>query len=348
MRRDKADYSLLLEAPTTVSPWRLFAHDEWRATAQTVVNIGTMLENDGFGNTSQAPRVSVNYHLTPQQTVRLGWSTATRSPAMSEALIKADNTVLGGMYVQPLVPLQPEHIETREIGYLGEFRSIALTLDVRLYQERVRDQIWYDKWVIVTPDIDFSPDSFKNLFSAEFKGLEVTLKHQWDEGRSFVVGNYAYQEASAGLSGMPTQYDSTVSGYKGPSDLTGFPTWGALLHQFYQQEYFNSYPEFTPKHSLSLLLSQDLGSGWRLGGGYYYRGQVRVGDVSSDVTPETAMHRLDLNLSKSFKLDKGTRAEATLVVQNASQDAYTKYGTVNAAAEMPFVRRAWLGVNFSF
>ena len=348
MRRDTADYALFLETPTTVSPWRLFAHDEWRATPQTVFNLGTMLENDGFGNTSHSPRVSVNYHLTPQHTLRLGLSTATRSPAMSEAVIKASNTVLGGRYVQPLIPLKPERIETREIGYLAEFRSLALTLDVRLYQERVKDQIWYDKWVVVTPNIDDSPDSFKNLFSADYRGLEVTLKHHWNEGRSFLVGNYAYQEASAGLSALPTQYNSTASGFAGPSSLIGFPTWGALQHAFYEQEYFAAYPEFTPRHSLSLLLSQALGDSWRLGAGYYYRNQVRVGDVSSDVTPETPMHRLDLNLTKSFKLDRGTRAEVTLVVQNATQDDYTKYGTVNAVAEVAFVRRAWLGATLSF
>ncbi len=348
VRRDKADYSLLLEAPTTVTPWRVFAHDEWRATPQTLFNLGAMLESDGFGNTSISPRASVNYHLTPQQTLRLGWSTATRSPAMSEAVIKADNNVLGGMYVQPLLPLKPERIESREIGYLGEFRALALTLDVRLYQERVKDQIWYDKWVIVTPNIDDSPDSFKNLFSSEYKGLEVTVKHQWDEGRSYFVGSYAYQEATAGLSALPTQYDSTVSGFRGPSSLTRFPTWGTLLQTYYAQEYFAAYAEFTPQHSMSLLVSQDLGHSWRLGAGYYYRSQMRVGDVSSDVTPETAMHRLDLNLSKSFKLNQGRRADVTLVVQNATQSEYTKYGTVNAAAEMPFVRRAWLGATFSF
>ena len=348
MRRDKADYSLLLEAPTTVNPWRIFAHDEWRATPQTVFNLGSMLENDGFGNTSHSPRVSVNYHLTPQQTLRLGLSTATRSPAMSEAMIKASNTVLGGMYVQPLLPLKPERIESREIGYLAEFRALALTLDVRLYEERVKDQIWYDKWVIVTPNIDDSPDSFKNLFSAEFKGLEITLKHQWNEGRSFLVGNYAYQESSAGLSAMPTQYNSTAAGFTGPSSYARFPSWGALTQAYYAQEYFAAYPEFTPRHSASLLLSQDLGDSWRLGAGYYYRSQVRVGDVSSDVTPETAMHRLDLNLSKSFKLRNGTRAEVMLVVQNALQGDYTKYGTVNAVAEVPFVRRAWLRASFGF
>ena len=347
-RMDKADYALFLAAPTQVSPWRVFAHDEWRATPQTVFNLGAMLESDGFGNTSSSPRASVNYHLTPQQTLRLGWSTATRSPAMSEAVIRADNNVLGGMFVQPLELLRPERIESREIGYLGEFRSLALTVDVRLYQERVKDQIWYDKWVIVTPNIDASPDSFKNLISSEYKGLEVTVKHQWDEGRSFLVGSYAYQEAEAGLSALPTQYNSTVSGFAGPSSLTGFPSWGALLQAFYTQEYFAAYPEFTPQHSMSLLASQDLGSNWRLGARYYYRSQMRVGDVSSDVTPETAMQRLDLNLSKSFKLDKGRRAELTLVVQNATQSEYTKYGTVNAAAEMPFVRRAWLGATFSF
>ena len=341
MRRDFADYSQFLDRPATVSPWRIFAHDEWRITQAAVLNFGTMYENDALGNTSNSPRATLNYHLTPQHTVRFGISTATRSPVMAEAFIKANNTVWGGTYVAPITPLVPEQIESREIGYMGEFRELALTLDVRLYQERVKGLIWWDKLVLITADPNNSPDSFKNLFSTEYTGADATVKYFWNEARSFMMASYAFQQASAGLSAIPTQYFSSAP--CATSDhCNGFATWGSRVQGFYQSEYLNQYSQTVPTHSLSLLVSQTLADTWQLSGGYYYRTKVRVGDVSPDVTPEFTMRRLDLRLAKTFKFEHGRDAEVALVVQNATQDDYTKYGTVNAVAEVVFTRRGWL------
>lgn len=339
VRRDYADYSVFLEEPTSVKVWRVFAHDEWRINESAILNLGAMHENDGLGNANTSPRMSLNYHLSPAHTVRLGWSTATRSPVMVEAFIKANNTVLGGRYVRPLQPLTPERIESREIGYLGEFQGSNMSLDLRLYQERLWDQIWWDRYVMVTPDFreKTSPDSFKNLFSTEYLGLEATLKKHWDAGHSFVAASYTFQQATAGLSSAPTQYYSAAP-------FEGGLTWGQALQRYYQSEYLNLYPETVPKHSLSLLVSQALPNRWHVGGGYYFRTQVRVGDVGADVTPETLMRRLDLRATKSFKLSGGGVAELSMVVQNATQEDYTKYGTVNAVAELQFARRAWLGL----
>ena len=175
-RRDYADYSIFLEEPTTVNVWRLFLHDEWRINDKVIANLGLMHESDGVGNTNNSPRVSLNYHLTPKHTVRFAWSAATRSPVMIETYIRANNTVLGGLFVRPLTQLTPEKIESYELGYLGEFPGIHTSLEVRLYQERLTDQIWYDKFVVITPNPydRSSPDSFKNLFGTEFKGVELT------------------------------------------------------------------------------------------------------------------------------------------------------------------------------
>jgi hypothetical protein len=75
---------------------------------------------------------------------------------------------------------------------------------------------------------------------------------------------------------------------------------------------------------------------------------VRVLNVAPEVTPELAMARLDLRLANSFKLDSGLRAELAFVVQNATRDDYTKYGTSPQVANVLFSRRSWLTGTVNF
>jgi hypothetical protein len=114
------------------------------------------------------------------------------------------------------------------------------------------------------------------------------------------------------------------------------------VQNFYNQEYLGLFPESVPVNSGSVLLSLALADAWRLSAGYYFRDQVRIMDVSTDVTPEYAMHRIDVRLAKSFTFERNRNAEIALVVQNVNQGKYTKYGTVNRVGEVPFTRRAWL------
>jgi len=334
-RSDHADYPLYLGRPYTVNSWQIFAHDEWRITPSAVLNIGTMFEDNGMGSTNNSPRAALNYHFTPQHTVRVGISTATRSPAMGEVYMDAQNTILGGAYVQPLTPLKPEKIVSREVGYLGEFPSLGLSLDARAYVDRVTDMIFVDKYPMLTP-----ADSFKNMFTAEYKGVEATLKYQWNERRSFLLANYAHQRASISFDSYPTQYFSTVP--------YGGATVGDLIRGFYQTELLDQFSQIVPTDSASLLLSHRFADSWQFSAGYYWRMPVRVSTVSPDVTRENTMQRLDLRIARTFKFDQGRNAELALVVQNATQNNYTKYGVVNEAANVLFTRRGWLAVTLNF
>lgn len=333
LRRDYADYQLFLGQPYTVNPWQVFAHEEWRITQAMVLNIGTMFENNGMGSRDNSPRASLNYHLTPQHTLRIGVSTATRSPVMSEAFIAANNTIWGGAYVPPVIPLEPEKVLSKEIGYLGEFQSLDMTVDARVYVDKVSGLIWWDKYV-TDGNTSTAPDSYKNLLSAEYLGVDATVKYHWDEGRSFLAFNYAYQEASAKLDGIPTQYYN--------------PTFGAAIRRFYQTEYIDQFSQTVPTNSGSLLLSQALANNWQISAGYYLREPVRISDVSPDVTRENWMQRLDVRLAKTVKFDQGQSANFALVVQNATQEKYTKYGTVPAVAEVYYQPRAWLTASLNF
>jgi iron complex outermembrane receptor protein len=337
-RRDYADYPLFLGRSYTLNLWNVFAHDEWRINQATVLNVGTMFEDDGMGNQNNSPRASLNYHLTPEHSVRLGLSTATRSPVMAEAYMDANNTLLGGAFAPPLAPLTPEKILSKEVGYTGEFRSLGLTVDGRAYIEQISDMIFLDKFV--GPAYQ---DSFKNLLSAEYRGVETTLKYRWDENHSWLSANYSYQESSINFSAYPTQY------FNPSADPTGqYSTAGALVQNWYRTDLLGIFPQAIPKNSASLLLSQRLGDSWQLGAGYYWREAIRVGNVGADVTPETMMHRLDLRIAKSFKFGAKNTAEVAAVVQNASQDGYTNYGTVNATANVLFARRGWLTATINF
>jgi hypothetical protein len=60
------------------------------------------------------------------------------------------------------------------------------------------------------------------------------------------------------------------------------------------------------------------------------------------------MRRLDLRLAKTFRFDRGRSAELALVVQNATQNNYTKYGVVNEIANVLYSRRGWLTVTLNF
>ena len=330
VRSDYADFPLLFAHPYTVSSWQFFIHDEWRLRDAAVFNVGAMLEDDGMGNRSTSPRASLNVHLSPEHTLRFGVSTATRSPVMSEAFIAADNTIWGGAYVPPVIPLTPERVVSREIGYIGEFRDLGLSIEARAYAESVRNLIWWDKCAALSP----CADGFGNLLAAEYRGVEVTAKFRWDEGRSFLVANYARQQASASLDSFPTQYFD--------------PGIGDLVKAYYSNEYLALFPESVPSNSGSILLSLALTDSWRVSTGYYFRDQVRIMDVSSDVTPEYSMHRIDLRLSKVFKFEQGRSAEVAIVVQNVNKDDYTKYGTVNRVAEVPYTQRAWLTAALHF
>jgi iron complex outermembrane receptor protein len=314
--------------------WRIFAHDEWRISPKAIFNLGTMFEDDGMGYQSNSPRASLNYHLTPLHTLRIGISTATRSPAMMEANIDASTPLFGGAYGPPVTPLAPEEIISREIGYIGEFPSLGLTLDTRAYIDHVNDMILVDKCV---DGNNCNVDSWKNMGYADFKGFDATLKLFWNEKHSSLTANYAYQRATMGLASLPTSWNNTVAD-------TGLGS----VQAFYQSQFIGLFPQTVDSNSGSLLLSQRIADSWQLSAGYYFRAPVRVLDVSTDVTPESQISRLDMRLAKTFKLENSRSVEVAAIVQNATQDVYTKYDTLNAEVNVVFTRRGWLTATLNF
>jgi outer membrane receptor protein involved in Fe transport len=159
----------------------------------------------------------MNYHVLPQHTLRAAVSSATRNPVMAELyLTTAKDAYWRDAYVPPAEDLRPEKIRSRELGYIGQFGSYSV--DGRIYHEKVRDIIMVDGYADISDPSD-PKFSFKNLFEATFRGLDLSANYRWEDGR--VTVNYSRQSADCAFSSYPTQYFHPVVGPLSPQFMIG-------------------------------------------------------------------------------------------------------------------------------
>lgn len=127
---------------------RVFGHVEWRPVSSWTLNGGVMVEHNDLTGTDAAPRVSATWHFLPRHSLRVGLSQAQRTPTLLE--YAADYKIILNLRGGGVLPFQwylttqppaAERITTREMAYLGAWPGIGLNLDVRLYEDRIRDII---------------------------------------------------------------------------------------------------------------------------------------------------------------------------------------------------------------
>ena len=179
---------------------RLFGNVEWRAAPTVLVNAGALAEHDSVSGDTLAPRLMVNWHMTPTQTWRAGISNAFRPPSTYENFAHVryvwndpvkpfgydrsiDQTLARGTG-----KLGPEGVLSREFGYLGEFPKIRLNLDVRVFHEQINDFIRQINGSAVR--------TYANNESFVVKGWEYQLKWQPWQGAQ-LIANQTYTHISS-------------------------------------------------------------------------------------------------------------------------------------------------------
>lgn len=317
-RRDTAVDPISFNRPQALSLFQLFAHDELRFTPSLLANLGAMFEDDGMGHRNWSPRATLNYHVAPEHTLRAGTSIAYRSPVLFEQYSNTSYVV--SRPFKNVRSLKPEKILSKEIGYLGEFKEARVSLDARIYQDKISDYIFLDPYVSPVPALTFG---FANLLSESHTGFESTLKYHWSE-RSSMVLNYAHQRVSCAATGTMT--------------LIAFVP---RLHA-----YIDQCPLLVPADSGSVLLIEQLTPRLQLSAGYYHQEKIQVLDAQ---WPQNVMNRIDLRAAYTVgtKGEQGS-GEVALVVQNAFQNNYTEYTNVTQKAGFIFNRRAYLTATMEF
>jgi iron complex outermembrane receptor protein len=193
----------------TAQQWRVFGNLEWRASPDWLLQAGAMQESHSITGDAFAPRLAVNYQLRPNHTLRAVTTKAYRSPTMFDHYGDWHfNDIASGV----LIPVQgrsylaegtvtTESMVAHEIGYLGRYRDLGLTVDVRAFVEKMDDKIKQ------TPRVIGSVATFPNYFpfvtraenigGPRIKGIEYELVWQAYAGTK-VLFNQAHMSKTPG------------------------------------------------------------------------------------------------------------------------------------------------------
>jgi len=141
LREDAAEVPLLYAAIRPLHVERLFGHLEWRIDDKLLANVGAMVENNTLSGTDVAPQLALNYQLASDQTLRFNVSRALRTPTVIENQGQFAVGAPGTPRYGPAGDLLPETILSREISYVAQWPERHATLDVKVFDDSVRDLI---------------------------------------------------------------------------------------------------------------------------------------------------------------------------------------------------------------
>lgn len=147
-RRDEVDSPFFFFSgnPDPQHLHRAFGNLEWRVAAALALNLGGAVEKYSDAPLRVSPRLFANWHVAPTHTLRAGYARAYRQANLFElhgdirAIDPASRTTLARPYL-PNPELEQTRIDSVELGYIGRLPAWNTRLDVRLFNERIRDFI---------------------------------------------------------------------------------------------------------------------------------------------------------------------------------------------------------------
>ncbi|MCB1753052.1 MAG: TonB-dependent receptor plug domain-containing protein [Gammaproteobacteria bacterium] len=173
------------EEKQTRGQLRAFSNVEWTPQPHTVLNFGAMYEAYEGKRGLFSPRFAINQHLDTFNTLRFVAARAYRMPTLFEDnsrvyIYRASDMLPLDYFFLTQDDLEPEQITALELGYLGKFPEQGLTLDIRLFSERIRDIIPNIEDELVLGPVPIPPldgsQSYVNDGSVVISGLELDLK----------------------------------------------------------------------------------------------------------------------------------------------------------------------------
>lgn len=153
-RLDEAWSSSMFGGYRSNETYRAFANFEGRPLDFMLLNLGGMYEYEELNGAAFSPRAAINFLTGEQQSVRLVYSQAIRSPDMFEqqpnmSLLGQDlsPSYLSSQYTHNTMEyfltkkydenLPHERIKSMELGFYQMLAALHLELDVKLYHERL-------------------------------------------------------------------------------------------------------------------------------------------------------------------------------------------------------------------
>lgn len=181
--------------------YQIFANVEIKLGKHVSINAGSSYEYEQYVGKNFSPRYSMHYHISPDHSFRMVYSEAIRSPDLLETSAQWEYTArnirpapdgqTSGRFILTVAGnphVKPERIESREIGYYGNFRQYHLQWDVKVFNDKL------DRLISKSIALDtFDPDNNTSLAQ---KGAETEVDFR--PNRHWLIHfSYAYIEAEA-------------------------------------------------------------------------------------------------------------------------------------------------------
>lgn len=288
---------------------RLYSNAEWRFAPQWLLNVGALWENSDIADQSLAPRAMVNWQWMQGHTMRLGVSSAFRTPSAFEKYGEVtyyDKTGANPLpYLRASGNVVSEKVISREWGYLLQPVSSALNADVRVFHEHIVNGIGR---VLPSPGPE---GKFGNGDNYEIYGAE--WQWQWRPSSSSRL--------------FWTQSWTNVRVIS-----QAFPADGDAANFQFKTEHG------APAYSHSLVWSQELGQGYTLALMHWTARDVALGGDSENVY---SMTRNDVRFAREVQWGRN-KMEIALTLQNINapyQDLSKNFW---------FDQRAWCSLRWSF
>ena len=190
-RRDIVKSETYFSGEANNNTSRLFGSVTWQATDNMSTHLGLMFEKENSADAVYAPRLAMNYKITPSQSFRAVYSESVRSPDLFEqqaywsytldgAEIDTTQGTLNGttFYQTQQGPDNLDHqfIESYELGYYGRIPFMDLETDVRIFHEHQTD-VFYQS-------LRLSALTTEEELSVRFEGIEWMLNFSpWQGGQ---------------------------------------------------------------------------------------------------------------------------------------------------------------------
>lgn len=328
---------------------RMFGNLEWKPGDWFTGNLGAASEYDSLAGRNFSPRMSASFHLTPENTIRFGASRAHRTASTvdfrgdgrlipfataSGTPIPEGQAFARRFYGDPR--LDQERISTVEIGYLGEWKNIASSLDVRLFRERIpnrqlgvnrrlADPALCDVPVFPGPCVAARADFFTPIQRVKIEGVEYQWRWQPFTstrlmlGQAFVRINASYLPEVLPGSGVVT-----------------------LERERNRDRIMQQTERSAPQRSTSLLIMQRLPRGLDLSvAGYWVDDMKWTRNSAVDF-----YRRFDLRLGYPFDVG-GQRGEVAYTAQSIN-GAHGEFKASGDPADRVVDMRQWVSLRLDF
>ena len=304
---------------------RVFGNLEWKPIEWFTGNLGLAGEEDSMAGANFSPRASAAYHFDPENTIRFGASRAHRTGSVVDYRGSWYNGTKYQFAGDPNMP--SERMDTLELGYLGDWRNWRMSLDVRVFQEKV-----FNRLLVIDRNagVDAIPDAMTAIQNIRMRGVEYQWRWQPFEVTKLVL-NQAFIESDAEFIGSAMA--NTVNSLWAIDGNRGFE----------KRRFIDELSERgAPGHSTSLLLIQKLPFGFEGSVASYWQDKMKW----SINTWAEKYHRVDARLAYPFRWD--SRSGEIAYVGQSLNGAHFEYKAYNDPADRIVERRQWISLRLDF